>query len=46
MLAGLRIEQMQDAEPADAAHQRIDDALRERAGEHRVEGVAAGFENR
>ena len=40
-----RIEDLQDAKPADAAHHRIDDTLRERAGDHGVERIAAGSEH-
>ena len=31
------------AEAGDAAHQRIDDGLREGAGDRRIDGIAAGF---
>ncbi len=43
-LARGRVEDLHDPEPADAAHHRIDDALRKRTGEDGVERVAAGGE--
>lgn len=41
---GRRVD-LREAEAADPAHQVVDDALRERAGDRRVEGVAAPFQH-
>jgi hypothetical protein len=39
-------EDLQGGDPADAAHHRIDHALRQRTGQRRVQRVAAGGEHR